>query len=425
MIKRIKGYVRWYLLGIALMLMTLLADAAEVFARDNIERDNIKKEIVSTSEQISMFLQDGLKSDSVMLYFSTAACKDCAKVKEIIQQIGQSVLLQDGRNSNVRILELNIAEESNVSFLWNLFELYRVPQEEQQVPILFYGNGFLSGVSKIEQELMGLLQAGMLTNEKKSKWIEVCSLQATDPDAMKQSTGLSGKLALAATGFINGLNPCGISMLFMLLAVPLMMKSGSRKIGLIYLAGKYIAYFAMGLGLYHIFLRFDQSFFASAGRIMNCILGIIFTSLGVMYLIDFRNVRRKEYGKVRMQLPSALRKWNHGKIERLAKVSKRKLLLSVFVLGIVISAGEFFCTGQVYLAAILYLMRENAGNADTILSFVIYITAMCIPSLILVEVVARTGNVIRASNQSLAWMPISKLLTAVFFLIAAAAMLLM
>lgn len=346
--------------------------------------------------KMSQITEEIAPSDSVLLYFSTFSCDDCARVKD---------MLGDFRDT-VKIFEFNIMESDNVQFLQQMFAKRDVPKAQQQVPILFYQGGYLSGAEAVEEKLLSEMEAGKLKN---FVWEDI----ANEAEDFSAGTYLS----LVATGLVNGLNPCGASMLMMLLAAVVMAGKSVWKLGLSYLIGKFAAYLTMGLGLYRILFSINQEILLTVSSVITRVFAAAFIVLAVMYLLDFVHARRQEYQKVRMQLPSGLRKWNHSMIERMSKVSGMWLFPAVCLLGIIISAGEFFCTGQVYLAAILYLMKmPQAETIQTVLAFLTYVSAMCVPSLFLVGVIEKTGNVIRASNTALVWMPFIKLVTAVVFL---------
>lgn len=51
------------------------------------------------------------------------------------------------------IHEFNIAEEDNVVLLQKLFSIYDVASDKQQVPIVFFSGGYLSGSKAVTQEL--------------------------------------------------------------------------------------------------------------------------------------------------------------------------------------------------------------------------------------------------------------------------------
>ena len=90
----------------------------------------------------------------------------------------------------------------------------------------------------------------------------------------------------------------------------------------------------------------------------------------------------------------------------------------LFLLGIVISAGEFLCTGQVYLATLLYMAQENGAlNGELVGNLLIYITAMCVPMVILVLLVSKGKNVMSASRVSLKILPVAKLCYSIFFFV--------
>ena len=299
-----------------------------------------------------------------------------------------------------------------------LFSLYNVPSDKQQVPIVFYKDGYLSGADEITKNLEQVWKSGGLTN------FDLDALLSSDEAKEEKSESTQTYIGLAITGFINGVNPCGASMLLMLLAAIAMSGRSVIKTGCAYLAGKFTAYFAMGMGLYKLFMAIGQDIFFSISNVLTWIFAAVFCILAILYLIDFVNVKQKQYGKIRMQLPTALRKWNHERIEKASKINAKWMIPAAVVLGIVISAGEFFCTGQVYLAAILYMMKmQQEMKLQTNAAFIVYVTAMCIPSFLIVLVIEKTKNVISMSNKTFEWLPAIKLVTAIIFFMFAVFML--
>lgn len=351
-------------------------------------------------------------TDAVLLYFSTVSCSDCSEVKTLLKKMTEEE--QTTQAGTLVVHEFNIAEGDGVVLVQKLFSLYNVPSDKQQVPIVFYKDGYLSGADEITKNLEQTWKMGGLIN------FDLDTVLSTDEEKEDKSESTQTYIGLAITGFINGINPCGASMLLMLLAAMAMSGRSILKVGCAYLVGKFTAYCAMGLGLYQLFMAIGQDILLNISQVLNWIFAAVFLVLAILYLIDFINVKQKKYGKIRMQLPASLRKWNHERIEKAAKTSARWMIPAAIVLGIIISAGEFFCTGQVYLAAILYMMKmQQQQQLQTIVAFLIYVTAMCIPSLLIIFALEKTKNVIRMSNKTLSWLPAIKLATAaVFFLFA-------
>ena len=384
---------------------------------ENENQDQMQVSSSDWKEQLREAVSKDKSTDSVILYFSTASCTDCSEVKSLLKKMTD----EQTTKKPLVIHEFNIAEGDNVVLLQKLFSIYGVASDKQQVPIVFFSDGYLSGAKAVTQGLEQKWKDDELTGFNLEN---ILSDDVSWQEENKDQASFKTYIGLAAAGFINGVNPCGASMLLMLLAAIAMSGRSVIKTGCAYLAGKFAAYCAMGMGLYKLFMAIGQDIFFSISNVLTWIFAAVFFILAILYLVDFVNVKRKQYGKIRMQLPTALRKWNHERIEKASKINAKWMIPAAVVLGIVISAGEFFCTGQVYLAAILYMMKmQQEMNLQTNAAFIVYVTAMCIPSFLIVLVIEKTKNVIRMSNKTLEWLPAIKLVTAIVFFIFAVFML--
>ena len=390
-------------------------DAASLTENEN--QDQMQVSSSDWKEQLREAVSKDKSTDSVILYFSTVSCTDCSEVKSLLKKMTD----EQTTKKPLVIHEFNIAEGDNVVLLQKLFTIYDVASDKQQVPIVFFSGGYLSGAKAVTQGLEQKWKDDELTGFNLEN---ILSDDVSGQEENKDQASFKTYIGLAAAGFINGVNPCGASMLLMLLAAIAMSGRSVIKTGCAYLAGKFAAYCAMGMGLYKLFMAIGQDIFFSISNVLTWIFAAVFFILAILYLVDFVNVKRKQYGKIRMQLPTALRKWNHERIEKASKINAKWMIPAAVVLGIVISAGEFFCTGQVYLAAILYMMKmQQEMKLQTNAAFIVYVTAMCIPSFLIVLVIEKTKNVIRMSNKTLEWLPAIKLVTAIVFFIFAVFML--
>lgn len=384
---------------------------------ENENQDQMQVSSSDWKEQLREAVSKDKSTDSVILYFYTVSCTDCSEVKSLLKKMTD----EQTTKKPLVIHEFNIAEGDNVVFLQKLFTIYDVASDKQQVPIVFFSGGYLSGAKAVTQGLEQKWKDDELTGFNLEN---ILSDDVSGQEENKDQASFKTYIGLAAAGFINGVNPCGASMLLMLLAAIAMSGRSVIKTGCAYLAGKFTAYCAMGMGLYKLFMAIGQDIFLSISNVLTWIFAAVFFILAILYLIDFVNVKRKQYGKIRMQLPTALRKWNHERIEKASKINAKWMIPAAVVLGIVISVGEFFCTGQVYLAAILYMMKmQQEMKLQTNAAFIIYVTAMCIPSFLIVLVIEKTKNVIHMSNKTLEWLPAIKLVTAIVFFIFAVFML--
>lgn len=116
-------------------------------------------------------------------------------------------------DAKFNLLIYNILDNENSLVLRRLMELYDVPESGQQVPLLFSPETYLSGAEAIVNGTEEMLEAGKAAGS----WREILSRLSQEREIIKLS-----KIQLTVTGFLNGLNPCGISMLLMILSILLM-----------------------------------------------------------------------------------------------------------------------------------------------------------------------------------------------------------
>ena len=346
--------------------------------------------------------------DTALILFVTTSCEGCIQAENYLQ----SALSFDKQ----KLLIYNIMEGDNTAVLRKIMKLYEVPDNLQQVPILFFKTGYLSGADAIRKDTLNYLaDAGSA-----GSWDEVVSKLSTEKEDVRIS-----KLKLIVTGFINGLNPCGLSMLIMVLSVLLMSGRSFVKGSISYLAGKFITYLVLGLSIGTLLGFIEGRVFGTVYAAVNIVFAVVATCFGLFYLADFVHVCRHDYGKEKLRLPEGFRRWNHNMIKKLSGTKGWLLYPMLFVLGIVISAGEFLCTGQVYLATLIYMAGHNGVYGTGLTGdLVIYLIAMCIPMLLLVIFVSKGQNVMSASHLSLKILPFIKLSYSVFFFVLAFSLLL-
>lgn len=343
--------------------------------------------------------------EPVVLLFTTESCVDCERVKEWLA--GQQEL------TGGRVLEYNIIQDPCLNLLKGMFREYGLREQDQKVPALFYGNQAAAGADDIlkldREELWG--EDGRQTLLSGIRRVRE---QLWETGGEGEKGGRQNLFALAGAGLLAGLNPCSVSMLLMLLSMIVAEKASVWKNGLMYLAGKYTAYVTIGLVIYVSAASLDGLVLQDAGNILNGILVLLFGAAGILYLADAVRVFRQEYGKIRTQLPAGLRKWNHGLIRRVGNYSGILKPLLILGLGMAISVGEFFCTGQIYMASITYLLKDRVSIVW--IYFLVYVTAMSLPAFLMLLIIQRTRNTELISEFMLRHMGAVKIFYALLFL---------
>ena len=351
----------------------------------------------------SAFYRDALEvgeDETALVLFVTSACDNCHEAQ---------TYLEENIADRSKLYIYNILEEENINLYQNLVRMYHVPESEQYVPILFTRKNYLSGAEAI---ISGTEEA-LENPEARGPWDkEVQSLSKG-----KENHSIS-KLQLILAGLINGLNPCGISMLLMVLSVLLMSDRNFFAGSFTFILGKFLTYLLLGFMIETFIGAIESAAFGAVQRGLKITFAILAFAFGIFYLIDFIHVIKKDYGKVRLQLPERLRKWNHRMIGKLTNIPVHLWYPVLFLLGIVISAGEFLCTGQIYLAELLYMARQNPViGLELALNLTFYLVAMCIPMILLVLLVSRGKTVMSASHLSVKALPAIKLAYSIFFFV--------
>lgn len=371
--------------------------------KPHFEPDSEKTNMTNTENLVnSVFYRKMCKAgenDTILALFVTGTCKSC--------QTAEKYLQNNLSDKKFELLIYNILEDENMAVLRRLMELYGVPESGQQVPLLFSRKSYLSGAEAIVDGTAEILA----NREATGSWEEIASCFLQEKETIKLT-----KIQLAITGFLNGLNPCGISMLLMILSILLMSNRNFYGGSLVFLTGKFLTYLLLGFTIGAFLNVIESTAFQALQKGMETAFAVLSLFLGIFYLMDFIHVLKKEYGKEKLRLPERFRKWNHTMIKRLMKIPERFWYPVLFLLGIMISAGEFLCTGQVYLASLFYMVKQNEGfNLQLAGNLTLYLTAMCVPMVLLVLLVSKGKSVMSASHLSLKILPVIKLIYSIFF----------
>lgn len=344
-------------------------------------------------------------SEKTVLLFTTYSCEDCREIKEYLEELRTE--------EDFVLWEENIAEGNRVQLFKELLRIYRRDETEGKVPAAFAGDQVLLGKDEIKERLPLLLADGTAAYGNLKK--ELAKAEKTESD----ETVTGGSIAaMFGAGLLAGFNPCAVSMLLMLFSILLTTQESVWKNGAFYLIGKYITYLGLGLGICFAASKIDQQLLNNFGKKVNLILIVLFLFVAIMNFMDFLNVRNQRYGKIRMQLPKGLRSFNHRLLKKVSLMEGALLCVLVLGLGIAVSLGEFFCTGQIYMASILYLLRNAEDQVLPVLgTLMVYVTAMSLPAAAILVVIGRTKKTGQVSDFMLRHMGAIKLLNSALFLI--------
>ena len=338
--------------------------------------------------------------DSVAVYFGAPGCADCEKAEKFLGSLKKSYDILN-EISALHIIRASVADAQGLSLFREYCDAYKIPENKQKVPVLFIGYNALLGpddIGRAEDILAagggrdtlilygpgpggggsasvsnGVDDTGAAGGRGSLDGAGVASgggsLDAAGTigeDNMgvvggggSASAGGYGVVGALLAGMVNGLNPCSVSMLFMLLSLLALKEKWILPAGFAFLFGKFICFLLLGTLLYGSLGAIDFNALRSAASIIMTAFAVIMIILNVNDLIAAKN---QEYNKIKLQLPRGLRSLNH-KIIKIAAGARSgfALIAGSAALGAAISAGEFLCTGQIYVAVILSALNSGSG----------------------------------------------------------------
>ncbi len=340
-----------------------------------------------------------------ILYFLTApACEGCVQARKTVEALPAVIALEtDGMliSSPVEIREVSISTEPDLAQA--LFSHYAVPDGNRYAPAIFMGSTYLCGAERIRTELPALLQTGAALGTPELK----VQTDADNPPADIDIALLWGSVIAGATA---GLNPCALSMLLAFTGALLAMRRQPLLPGLLYLLGKLLVYLGVGLFCADLWMRYAPDWLPLVSRLLMTAIGIL---LIVWNIMDAIHTREEQYGRVRNQLPAGLRGKLRRLIQRWAGIRGAGLIWMAILLGAVIAAGEFLCTGQLYVAVLI----ANVQHQGAVLPLIFYCAASLLPSLVLLLIISLSRKTLSSADWVLKHMPFIKALTAVMMVV--------
>lgn len=189
-------------------------------------------------------------------------------------------------------------------------------------------------------------------------------------------------LTVIGAGLLDGINPCAFTTLIFLISA-LSLSGRSRKeilfIGTLFSAGIFAAYSLIGLG----FLGAVRSarYFPLTAKLMDWLLFGILLLFSLLSLRDWHLIREGRTNEILLQLPKPLKKRIHTSIRATVRTTDRRMTAvaaGTLSMAAAVSLFELTCTGQVYLPAIVFMVR-NGINMTAIFYLLIYNTAFILP----------------------------------------------
>lgn len=338
-------------------------------------------------------------------FFSVDACISCLKAEKYIDS-----LLDEFSNANmdVRLISYDVTNKKDETLLVKYNNYFNIEGDKfKLIPAAFVGDKALIGYDEIEQNLKDTIM-----------YYQKNSFKYKDIDIQDASSSIEKQLTVAGVflaGLLDGINPCAIAMMLFFISFVCASKEGGggNKIlllGLSFSLGTFLAYLGIGVGIFKFI--YSLSGIKLAMKLFYTLLFFMGLYLSYISILDYRSIKAGKEGKIKNQLSRKTKKRIHSIIKKLNS-NKKALYLTAFFTAFVISFLEFFCTGQIYLPTITYMINSNFNY---VLLLVLYNVVFVIPLLLIAFLLHIGKEVIDISTVLVAKLHIIKIVGAIFFL---------
>lgn len=176
---------------------------------------------------------------------------------------------------------------------------------------------------------------------------------------------------ITVAGLVDGINPCAIGMMVMLLGYLLVFAKKPERVlktGLLYISTVFATYLVVGLGLYSFVSQFDLT---GGAKILNYVVGGV---LGIAGLIQFKDFLGIEAGP-HLRIPTASK-------ERLQSLVEKVNYPTTIVLGVLVTLLETPCSLPIYVGTATILSKSGMAFPLVVGYFLYYNFLFVLPLLV-------------------------------------------
>ena len=317
----------------------------------------------------------------LVVFFEKSGCDECARVMRDLESLRREY-------PAMQLETYSITDDRGTEFNALLSSRFKIPQRDRLIaPSVFGAAGGLMRDRLTSGNLKALLEdsrrqpeSGIRPDGTRPAWAMM------DREAMKQAgkevqdtyESLSLGVVLLG-GLIDGVNPCAFATLIFFLSYLQIARRSPRELlltGGSFVLSVYLTYFAIGLAFHELIGQLQA--WSSLKMVMDVLFSLLALLAAVLSFRDAWLARRGRLADMSLTLPDFLKK----RIRRTAREQSKsaRFIVAAFAAGIVISALELACTGQVY-APIIYQIRQGSSSAVGMLA--LYNLAFILPLLLI------------------------------------------
>ena len=349
-------------------------------------------------------------SPVVVDYFYEAGCPDCLRVRaQVLPQLAE-------RFTGFYVLnDFDVGLKSNVIRLVAYQKALGITKNEPVSMIVDYRH-VLNGFAAISTGLFARVDEG-LAERQTADWHPLAAIAVPIEggivlDRMRGFT-LAGVLA---AGLVDSINPCAIASLvfFMsLLSVAHIGKGRMWLAGGAFIIACFATYLLLGFGLFRLLYLFSG--LPLLRRIIDAAMLILLAAFAWLSFRDALRFRRSgDPADVTLQLPAGIKRRIRETMRR--GLRTRSLLLGGLGIGVVVTALESVCTGQVYVPTLVFVVKSGQSVTRSLGYLLAYNAMFVLPLLVVLALTCQglqTPKLVEWSRRNVVF---SKVLLGLFFL---------
>ncbi len=192
---------------------------------------------------------------------------------------------------------------------------------------------------------------------------------------------------ITVAGLVDGVNPCAIGMMVMLLGYLLVFAKKPERVlktGLLYIGTVFATYLVVGLGLYSFVSQFDLT---GGAKILNYVVGGV---LGIAGLIQFKDFLGIEAGP-HLRIPTASK-------ERLQSLVEKVNYPTTIVLGVLVTLLETPCSLPIYVGTATILSKSGMAFPLVVGYFLYYNLLFVLPLLVVLILMWRGQKLVEVKE---------------------------
>lgn len=347
-------------------------------------------------------------------FFFETGCASCVEVR-------QTVLPELARRYSgyYDLRERDIGIQSNYLALVHYQELAGV-EDNESVSMVVGGRTYLAGVARIKAQVFPALEQALA--RQLSEGLGEAGRDATPPVQAEGTRGVQQRVerftfpGVIVAAAIDSMNPCAIASLVFFMSLLSAARMGVARMwvsGLAFLAACFVTYLGIGFGLLQVLG------FVTAIREWRGILdGALIAVMAGFAFFSFRDaVRYHRTGlasDVSLKLPDRIQVWIHRVMK--SGLKSHHVILAGFGIGAVVTLLESVCTGQVYVPALVMMLKCGQSPWRCLGYLLLYNAVFVLPLLLVLGLTCaglKTPALVAWSRRNVV---LSKLLLGVLFL---------